>query len=96
MTRLPFSDISLARALNLSSLPIWSTSDRPESTKPRWTATCGASALGRVAKSDYAANFVNLVEEKWSGEVKLDGYGTLVVFNDTSELISSQAGPRNF
>ena len=37
-----------------------------------------------------------LVEEKWSGEVKLDGYGTLVVFNDTSELISSQAGPRNF
>ena len=49
-----------------------------------------------LAKSDYAANFVNLVEEKWSGEVKLDGYGTLVVFNDTSELISSQAGPRNF
>ena len=29
---------------------------------------------------------------------KLDGYayGTLVVFNDTSELISSQSGPRNF
>ena len=49
-----------------------------------------------LAKSDYTANFVNFVEEKWSREVKLDGYGTLVVYNDTSVLISSQAGPRNF
>ena len=32
-------------------------------------ATCGASALGRVAKSDCTANFVNLVEGKWSGEI---------------------------
>jgi len=26
-------------------LPIWSTSDRPESTKSRWTATCGACTI---------------------------------------------------
>ena len=50
-----------------------------------------------MAKSDYTANFVNLVKEKWSGEVyKLDGSGTLVVFNDTSELLSSQLGLRHF
>ena len=39
---------------------------------------------------------ISSIEEKWSEEVKLDGYGILVVFNDTSELISSQSGPRNF
>jgi len=75
MTSLPLIDLTLARALNLFSLPIWSTSYRPESTKSRWTATCGASALGRVAKSDlFTADFVNLVDEKWSGEVKLESY----------------------
>ena len=96
MTSLPLIDLTLAGALYSISLTVWSTSDRPESTKPRCAATCGASALGRVAKSDYAANFVSLVEEKWSGEVKLDGSGTLVVFNDTSELLSSQPGLRLF
>ena len=40
--------------------------------------------------------FANLVEEKWSGEVKLDGSGTLVVFNDPSELLSSQPELRHF
>eukprot|EP00964_Phaeocystis_antarctica_P088291 scaffold56177_cov24-Phaeocystis_antarctica.AAC.1 len=48
------------------------------------------------AKSDYTAKLVNLVEEKWSGEVKLDGSGILVVFTDILQQISSRSGPRNF
>ena len=45
---------------------------------------------------DYTAKFVNLVEEKWSVEVNLDGSGTLVVLTDILEQVSFRSGSRNF
>ena len=44
----------------------------------------------------FTANFVNLVEEKWSVEVNLDGSGTLVVLTDILEQVSFRSGSRNF
>jgi len=42
------------------------------------------------------ANFVNLVEKKWPGEVKRNCSGILEVFTDIYELISSRIGLCNF
>ena len=40
----------------------------------------------------HRANFVNLLEKKWRGVVKLNCSGILEVFTDIFELISSRIG----
>ena len=85
MTRLPLIDLRLALALNPTSPHLSGAPQIVRSRRNHDERRPAALRLSRrVAKSDYTANFVNLVEKKWSGEVKLDDYGTLVVFNDTS------------
>ena len=49
-----------------------------------------------VAKSDYTAIFVDLVEKKCSGEVKLDGSGVPVVSIDSLEQLSGRSGNHNY
>ena len=76
MTSLPLIDLTLARALNLFSLPIWSTSyhivrSRQNQDERRPAALRLSAGSPKVT---FTADFVNLVDEKWSGEVKLEGY----------------------
>ena len=76
-----------------------SNSDRPESGVDEITMNGDMRRIGsrRVAKSsDCPVNFVKLVEEKWSGEVKFNSYGISVVFTDVFDPVSSQSGPRHF